>query len=116
MNLKKALEPKDVKELKPGLYAQKKADGTWKQIEPIVWKGKWNLKKQISWRNLLTIAIIVLLFFSGVKYVSFYESYYQDPELFCKNVKLYELGQIEVQNEDTYNLPGYTSEAPRQSG
>ncbi|KKN67032.1 hypothetical protein LCGC14_0465860 [marine sediment metagenome] len=116
MNLKKGLEPKDTEEVRPGLYAQKKADGSWKQIEPLVWKGKWRLKNQISWRNLLTIVLIILLFFSGAKYVRFYEAVNQDPEAFCKNVQLfYNVGQLDVQNEDTYNIQSYPSEISRES-
>ena len=115
INFKKGLEPKDVEELKPGFFVQKKADGTWKQIEPIIWKGKWRLKNQVSWRNLLTIAIIILLFFSGAKYVKFYEAVNQDPKAFCQNVQLFNLGQLDVQNEDTYNIQSYPSEISRES-
>ncbi|KKN40795.1 hypothetical protein LCGC14_0730110 [marine sediment metagenome] len=104
MDFKKAFTPKDTEELKPNFFVKKTHDG-YKQVKPLVWNGQWRLRGQIGWRNVLTIVLILALFFSGSKYVNFYEDFHQDPESFCKDYSIYSLPNIgEVVYEDTSSI------------
>jgi hypothetical protein len=107
MNFKKAFTPKDVEEIKPGFFVQKKGD-SYRQVHPLVWKGKWRLRNQIKIRNILMIAIIIALFLVGMKYVRFYEEVNSNPKEFCSNVSILNIG--EVTYEDSSSLPGNLGE------
>ncbi len=104
---KKAFTPKDVEEIKPNFFVQKKGD-FYRQVQPLVWEGKWRLKNQISWRNVFMIVLIIGLFFTGIKYVNFYEEVNSNPEEFCSNVSVLNIG--EVMYEDSSSLPGNPGE------
>ncbi len=105
---KKAFTPKDVEEIKPNFFVQKKGD-SYRQVQPLVWDGKWRLKNQIGLRNIIMIIIIIGLFFTGMKYVNFYEEVNSNPKEFCKNVSILNIG--EVIYEDSSSLPGDPGEA-----
>ncbi len=100
---KKAFTPKDVEELKPNFFVQKKGD-SYKQVQPLVWNGKWRLKNQISWRNVFMIVLIIGLFLTGSKYVNFYEEVNANPKEFCRDINVINIG--EVTHEDSSPLPG----------
>lgn len=115
---KKAFTPKDVEELKPNFFVQtiydevkdenfkviKRIPKNYRQVQPLVWDGKWRLKNQIGLRNIVMIIIILGLFFTGMKYVNFYEEVNSDPKSFCENVSIYNIG--EVNYEDTSTIQG----------
>lgn len=105
---KKAFTPKDVEELKPNFFVQKKGD-TYRQVQPLVWNGKWRLKNQIKLRNILMIVLIIALYLVGMKYVNFYEEVNSNPKEFCQNVSILNIG--EVIHEDSSSLLGNLGEA-----
>lgn len=113
IDFKKAFTPKDVEEVRPGLFIKKIPknydDIEYRQIQPLVWNGKWRLKNQIKIRNVLMIVLIIALFFVGMKYVRFYEEVNSNPKEFCKNVTIFDIG--EVTHEDSSSLPGNFREA-----
>ena len=78
MTLKDSLTPKGAEEVKPGLFVQKKGNG-WRKIEPIVWEGRWRLKNQFGWRNLFTIALVILLAYTYVNETSFCRQLQANP-------------------------------------
>ncbi len=87
MNLKKSLTPKDVEEIKPNFFIQKKGN-SYRQVHPLVWNNQWRLKGQIQWRNLLMVVLIIVLFTQGSKYVHFYEEVNSNPKDFCRDVSI----------------------------
>ncbi len=101
INFKKAFTPKDTEELKPNFFVKKTSDG-YKQVKPLVWNGQWRLRGQIGWRNILTVVLILALFFSGSQYVTFYEDFHQDPESFCKDYSLINIRGVTY--EDTSSI------------
>lgn len=105
IDFKKAFTPKDVEEIRPGLFIQARPKNPdtieYKQVHPLYWNGHWKLKGQISWSNILMIFLIVALFFQGVKFVNFYEEVNADPVGFCQNVSLIDLGNIQFNYENT---------------
>jgi len=107
MNIKKALTPKDVEEVRPGLFIKsfpKNPDTIeYRQVHPLVWDGKWRLKNQIKIRDIFMIALIITLYLVGVKYIRFYEEVNADPRAFCKNVSILNTG--EVTHEDSSTIP-----------
>lgn len=107
MSIKDSLTPKDTEELKPGFFVQKQGN-KYRQVQPIIWKGKWRLKNQIEWRDIFFIALIIGLFFGGQNYVRFYEETITDPAAFCalNNITSIDVGQIkwEVTDENTFDL------------
>ena len=109
---KKAFTSKNVEEVRPGLFVKaipKNPDKIeYRQVQPLVWNGKWRLKNQISWRNVFMIVLITGLFFTGIKYVNFYEEVNSNPEEFCSNVSILNIG--EVMYEDSSPLPGNPGE------
>ena len=112
IDLKKAFTSKNVEEVRPGLFVKKipKRDGDieYRQVQPLVWNGKWRLKNQIGWRNVFMIVLIIGLFLVGAKYVNFYEEVNSNPEEFCSNVSILNIG--EVMYEDSSSLPGNPGE------
>jgi len=130
MNWKKILTPSDTEEIKPGLFIQTRYrnidDGQgnvigrealgYRQIEPLVWEGKFRKKEQLrsifSWRTLITISIILFIAWSYLHdtgaYREFYNSYAQNPIAFCENVLSGltddKMG-LEVNNVSTYTYP-----------
>ena len=104
---KKAFSPKDVEEIKPNFFVQKKGD-SYRQVQPLVWNGKWRLKNQIGLRNVIMIIIIIGLFFTGMKYVNFYEEVNSNPKEFCQNVSILNIG--EVIHEDSSSIPSNPGE------
>ncbi len=116
MNFKKALTPKEVEEIKPGFFIQKKGN-FYRQIKPLVWEGKWRLKGQIKWGNVFVIILILALFFSGAKYVRFYEEVNSDPVAFCKNVSfMIDWENFGVINENTDSIQFDIEETPTTYG
>ncbi len=104
MNLKKAFTPKDVEELRPSFFVQKKGE-SYRQVNPLVWNNQWRLKGQIKLRSILMIILIVVLFFTLNSYVKFYEQVNSDPAGFCINVsKVNPLFNYEVNYEDTNTI------------
>ncbi len=97
---KKALTPENVEEIKPNFFIQKKGD-SYRQVHPLVWKGKWRLKNQIKIRNILMIILIVALYFAAVKYIRFYEEVNADPQAFCKNISAINIGEVKYENTST---------------
>ncbi len=111
MNIKKALEPKDVEEIKPGFFVQKKGD-SYRQVKPLVWKGKWMLRGQIKWMNIIIVIILIGLFVQGAKFVRFYEEVNSDPVAFCQNVSIISSGNFGVRNENTNTIQFDIAETP----
>ena len=105
---KKVFTPKDVEEVKPNFFIQKKGD-SYRQVQPLVWNGKWRLKNQIGLRNIIMIIIIIGLFLTGMKYINFYEEVNSNPKEFCQNVSILNIG--EVIYEDSSSLPSNPGEA-----
>lgn len=114
MNLKKALEPKNVEELKPNFFVQEKA-GIYRQVNPLIWKGKWRLKGQIGLRHILMITLILFLFFTGAKYVRFYEAIVSDPKTFCMNIPIIDVENYEVRDENTNSISTNFEEANKRT-
>lgn len=112
MDFKKAFTPKDVEEIKPGLFIKsfpKNPDTIeYRQVQPLVWNGRWRLKNQIGVRNIVMIIIIIGLFLTGAKYINFYEEVNSDPAAFCSNVSILNIG--EVIHEDSSSLPSNLGE------
>lgn len=100
IDFKKAFTPKEVEELKPNFFVQKRGDN-YRQVRPLVWNGKWRLRNQIGWRNVFMILLIVGLFLVGVKYVTFYEEVNSDPQEFCKNVSVINIKEMIYENSST---------------
>ncbi|KKN18637.1 hypothetical protein LCGC14_0953920 [marine sediment metagenome] len=115
MNIKKAFTPKDVEEVKPGFFIQKKGD-SYRQVKPLVWKGKWRLKGQIRWMNIIIIIILIGLYFEGGKYVRFYDEVNSDPKAFCQNVSIIDRGSFGVINENTDSIQFDIAETPTAYG
>ncbi len=108
IDFKKACTPKDVEEIRSNFFVQKKGD-SYRQVQPLVWNGKWRLKNQIGWRNVFMIVLIIGLFLIGAKYVNFYEEVNADPKEFCRDINVINIG--EVTHEDTSPLSGNIREA-----
>ena len=115
MNIKKAFTPKDVEEVKPGFFIQKKGD-SYRQVKPLVWKGKWRFKGQIRWMNIIIIIILIGLYFEGGKYVRFYDEVNSDPKAFCQNVSIIDRGSFGVINENTDSIQFDIAETPTAYG
>ncbi len=111
MNIKKALEPKDLEEIKPGFFIQKKGD-SYRQVHPLVWKGKWMLKGQIKWMNIILVIILIGLAIQGAKFLRFYEEVNSDPVAFCRDVQIISPGNFGVRNEDTNTVQFNIGETP----
>lgn len=113
IDFKKAFTPKDVEEVRPGLFIKKIPkrynDIEYRQVQPLVWNGKWRLKNQIRIRNILMIVLIIALYLVGMKYVNFYEEVNSDPKAFCENVSTINIREVDY--EDTSSLPGNFREA-----
>lgn len=89
--LKNILTPKNTEEIRPGIFLQKRGEGDsiyYKVINPIVYNGKYRLRHQFSWRNLIWIAIIVYLAWSYSKDIgtckAITEQVKNNPQAFCK--------------------------------
>lgn len=112
MDFKKAFTPKNVEEVRPGLFVKsfpKNPDTIeYRQVHPLVWDGKWRLKNQIKIRDIFMIALIIALYFGVVKYIRFYEEVNADPQAFCRNVSILNSG--EVMYEDSSSLPSNLGE------
>ncbi len=115
MDFKKALEPKDVEEVRPSFFIQKKGD-SYRQIKPLVWKGQWRLKGQIRWFNIIIIIILIGLYFEGAKFVRFYDEVISDPKAFCQNVSIIDRGSFGVINENTNSVQFDIAETPAAHG
>jgi hypothetical protein len=102
MDFKKAFTPKDVEELRPNFFVQRRGDN-YRQVQPLVWNGEWRLRNQIKLRKILMIALIIALFFTGSKYVRFYEDVNSDPTAFCENVSAINIREVDY--EDTSTIP-----------
>ncbi|KKM69992.1 hypothetical protein LCGC14_1445200 [marine sediment metagenome] len=111
MNIKKAFTPKDVEEVKPGFFIQKKGN-SYRQVKPLVWKGKWRFKGQINWMNIILIIILIGLYFEGAKFVRFYDEVLSDPKAFCQNVSIIDRGSFGVINENTNSVQFDIGETP----
>ncbi len=103
INFKKAFTPKDVEEIKPGFFIQKKGN-IYRQVKPLYWEGRWRLKGQIRWLNIITILILVILYVQGTKIVTFYEQVNSDPEAFCRDLSIEFWGSFGVINENTNTI------------
>ncbi|KKM06747.1 hypothetical protein LCGC14_1740910, partial [marine sediment metagenome] len=53
--------PKDTEEIRPGLFVKRLKGNKYKQVEPLVWNGKWRLRNQFGWRNILFIVLVFLI-------------------------------------------------------
>ena len=115
MNIKKAFTPKDVEEVKPGFFIQKKGD-SYRQVKPLVWNGKWRFKGQIRWLNIIIIIILIGLYVEGGKYVRFYDEVNSDPKAFCQNVSIIDRGSFGVINENTNSIQFDIAETPTAHG
>ena len=111
MDFKKAFTPKDVEEIKPGFFIQKKGN-SYRQVKPLVWKGKWRFKGQINWMNIILIIILIGLYFEGAKFVRFYDEVLSDPKAFCQNVSIIDRGSFGVINENTNSVQFNIGETP----
>ncbi len=95
MKLRKSLTPKDTEEIKPGFFIQKWR-GKHRQVNPIVWDGKYRWKEQMktifSVRTFIWIGLILFLLWSYTndvgEYKQFYEDFQDDPIGFCMGDKL----------------------------
>ncbi len=113
MTIKKALTPKDTKELRPNFFVQQRGE-TYRQVKPLVWNDEWRLKGQISWRNILMIVLMLYLFYNFAGYVKFYEQFHSRPSEVYNNYLL-ELASRglylnEVDYENTITIPTYNKE------
>ncbi len=84
----RGLTPKDTEEIRPGLFIKRLKGNRYKQVEPLVWNGKWRLRNQFGWRNLLFIVLVFLIA----------TSYYIDTKA-CRN----------FQEEICYNIVSINS-------
>lgn len=100
MSFKDSLTPKDTEEIKPGFFIQKKGD-TYRQINPIVWKGNWNLKKQFSWKNLFVIILVLFIAYSYHTNTKACEEFQANPCEHLQNLSSFCLGnEMQRQNLD----------------
>ena len=120
INFKKAFTPKDVEEVKPGLFVKaiptRKGSIEYRQVKPLVWKGKWRFKGQIRWMNIVIILILIALYFEGAKFVRFYDEVISDPKAFCQNVSIIDRRSFGVRNENTNTLQFDIGETPAARG
>ena len=103
INFKKAFTPKNVEELRPGFFIQKKGD-IYREIKPLVWKGEWRLKGQIKWLNIIFLILLIGLYVQGKNIVQFYEEVNSDPEAFCRDLSIESWGRFGVINENTNTI------------
>ncbi len=89
MKLSDTFEPDNTEEIKPGLFIQNKK-GNYRQVNPIVWKGKWRLTKQFGWKNLVWIVIVLFLVFAynadNKQLLEFHNAVVEDPFGFCNEL------------------------------
>ncbi len=89
MSLVDTLTPKNTEEIKPGLFIQKRGSG-YRQVDPLAWDGKLRIKKQIrtiiSFRTIITLAIIGFLVWSYVHDNQQCIDVIENPEEFCKEI------------------------------
>ncbi len=118
--IKKAFTPKDVEEVRPGFFIQARRKNLntieYRQVKPLVWKGKWKLKGQIRWMNIIIIIILIGLYVEGSKYVRFYDEVISDPKAFCQNVSIIDRGSFGVINENTNSIQFDIGETPTARG
>lgn len=116
MSLKDSLTPKNTEEVRPGVFVQKwfdtKREGRYRVINPIFWDGKYRWRKQFSWRNLITIIIILFLAWTYFNNTSYCRQLQEDPceilpdiQEFC-SVKINEVDYGEEQY--TVNIQNYS--------
>ncbi len=92
MKFTDAITPKNVEEIKEGLFIQKKGDG-YRQVYPPAWNGK------IIWKNFIfggkyskSIFFILILFlvwsyqYDVQTYKEYYETVRGDPYYFCNEL------------------------------
>ena len=75
--------PKDTEEIRPGLFVKRLKGNKYKQVEPLVWNGKWRLRNQFGWRNIL---FIVLVFLIGTSYYVDTKTCRNFEEEICNNI------------------------------
>lgn len=107
MSLKESLVPNNTEEIKPGLFVQRRAKDKYRVVNPIVWKGKWRLKQQFGWGNLLMIILIVGISWSYFTETEFCRQLQEDPCELLPNITnyCYEQNSIGIINyeEGKYN-------------
>ena len=93
MSFTDAITPKDVEEVKPGLFVQRKF-GKYRTVHPAAWDGKINWKNFLLGanpiKNLAVFLLILFLVFAYTndvrEYKNFYEEVVGDPVGYCNNV------------------------------
>ena len=94
MSLADRLTPRDTEEVKPGLFIQKRTNGSYRMINPMAWDGKLRTKEQLktvfSLRTIFTIALIIFIAYNyrtdNVKLLDFYNRVHENPIYFCQQV------------------------------
>lgn len=88
MSLIEKLAPKDTEEVRPGIFVQKR-EKKYRVVNPIAWEGQWRFKDQFSWKNLITIAIIIFLAWTYFNETSFSRQLQENPCEILPNITQY---------------------------
>lgn len=78
MSLIETLTPKNTEQLRPGLFVQEKK-GNYRVVNPIAWEGKWRLNKQFSYRNMITVVIVIFIAWTYFNETEFCRELKEDP-------------------------------------
>lgn len=88
MNLKKLLTPKDTEEIKPGLFIQKRKNN-YRQITPLVWKGKYKFRGHFKLKSLIMIILVLFLVWNYNYETKWCREFQRDPCDILTNVTIY---------------------------
>lgn len=111
MNWKKRLTPINTEEVRPGLFVQSKPKNPdnieYTVINPICWNGKYRWNKQFSWKNLITIIIILFLAWSYFTETQYSRQLQENPCELLPNITAYCFNKQELIG-DNYAEENYT--------
>ncbi len=107
-NLKEKLTPKNTEEIKTGLFIQERNKDEYRMINPIVWNGKYRLRKQFRWRNLFMIIVIIFIVWSYSTEVKWCRDFQAGPCEILSNLTTYcyqkQTAELENGRGDTFNI------------
>lgn len=93
MTLIERLTPQNTEELRPGIFVQARTKNpnsiSYHVVNPIAWNGEWRLNKQIGWKNLITILIILFIAWTYFNETEFCRQLQEDPCEVLPNITAY---------------------------
>ncbi len=111
MNWKKTLTPENTEEVRPGIFLQARTKNPhsieYKVINPICWGGEYRWREQFSWKNLITIIIILFLAWSYTTETSYSRQLAEDPCEILPDIQEFCWNQQGIKSDD-YGEENYT--------